>query len=249
MPYTPYQRYIATVLLFALPFQSCQSQLNVDNEESTSQASPKSGVYQRGSRGALTIPITPTRLASQRATSHPPFSTAICPQGGTSAHAASMVRSVDVTSASVTSIKAPDTPKQVPAPIFTTPRRASRASLRTFLLGFLLASNRVFGQPVAMFLDNVGETYEELGEKKKDLEYYEQALTMLRTLYRDQPHPEVAAFLNNVGWAYDALGDTKKGLTYYEQALEMLKALYGDCLLYTSPSPRDGLLSRMPSSA
>ena len=25
--------------------------------------------------------------------------------------------------------------------------------------------------------------------------------------------------------------------------------LIGDCLLYTSPSPRDGLLSRMPSSA
>ena len=25
--------------------------------------------------------------------------------------------------------------------------------------------------------------------------------------------------------------------------------LYIDCLLYTSPSPRDGLLSRMPSSA
>ena len=24
---------------------------------------------------------------------------------------------------------------------------------------------------------------------------------------------------------------------------------HGDCLLYTSPSPRDGLLSRMPSSA
>ena len=26
-------------------------------------------------------------------------------------------------------------------------------------------------------------------------------------------------------------------------------AKYVDCLLYTSPSPRDGLLSRMPSSA
>ena len=26
-------------------------------------------------------------------------------------------------------------------------------------------------------------------------------------------------------------------------------ALYTNCLLYTSPSPRDGLLSRMPSSA
>ena len=29
----------------------------------------------------------------------------------------------------------------------------------------------------------------------------------------------------------------------------VLQALDGDCLLYTSPSPRDGLLSRMPSSA
>ena len=31
----------------------------------------------------------------------------------------------------------------------------------------------------------------------------------------------------------------------YEKALEW----YHSCLLYTSPSPRDGLLSRMPSSA
>ena len=30
---------------------------------------------------------------------------------------------------------------------------------------------------------------------------------------------------------------------------EMPEPLLGDCLLYTSPSPRDGLLSRMPSSA
>ena len=27
------------------------------------------------------------------------------------------------------------------------------------------------------------------------------------------------------------------------------RMLVDDCLLYTSPSPRDGLLSRMPSSA
>ena len=33
--------------------------------------------------------------------------------------------------------------------------------------------------------------------------------------------------------------------------IETGRAAYGDecCLLYTSPSPRDGLLSRMPSSA
>ena len=30
---------------------------------------------------------------------------------------------------------------------------------------------------------------------------------------------------------------------------DLLKILPYDCLLYTSPSPRDGLLSRMPSSA
>ena len=29
----------------------------------------------------------------------------------------------------------------------------------------------------------------------------------------------------------------------------LIPGLFGVCLLYTSPSPRDGLLSRMPSSA
>ena len=42
------------------------------------------------------------------------------------------------------------------------------------------------------------------------------------------PNPDEGAF-----WA-TALGDGRGGAT---------------CLLYTSPSPRDGLLSRMPSSA
>ena len=34
-----------------------------------------------------------------------------------------------------------------------------------------------------------------------------------------------------------------------ELECEVLNLPYKDCLLYTSPSPRDGLLSRMPSSA
>ena len=38
--------------------------------------------------------------------------------------------------------------------------------------------------------------------------------------------------------------------TYAGQAMPLLVMLHGcTCLLYTSPSPRDGLLSRMPSSA
>ena len=36
----------------------------------------------------------------------------------------------------------------------------------------------------------------------------------------------------------------------YERFIKVLEQSLGkDCLLYTSPSPRDGLLSRMPSSA
>ena len=34
-----------------------------------------------------------------------------------------------------------------------------------------------------------------------------------------------------------------------EKALKAEVCLFSFCLLYTSPSPRDGLLSRMPSSA
>ena len=40
------------------------------------------------------------------------------------------------------------------------------------------------------------------------------------------------------------------GLDVYPNQLEVITAeQMMDCLLYTSPSPRDGLLSRMPSSA
>ena len=49
---------------------------------------------------------------------------------------------------------------------------------------------------------------------------------------------------------------TRRGMSIiqYKSTLahELGHAYYGDtptCLLYTSPSPRDGLLSRMPSSA
>ena len=40
-------------------------------------------------------------------------------------------------------------------------------------------------------------------------------------------------------------GEPRVGFGDYYQAFDK----WLDCLLYTSPSPRDGLLSRMPSSA
>ena len=38
-------------------------------------------------------------------------------------------------------------------------------------------------------------------------------------------------------------------LTRYLMAVLLIGGMLSYCLLYTSPSPRDGLLSRMPSSA
>ena len=52
-------------------------------------------------------------------------------------------------------------------------------------------------------------------------------------------HPEVLDAVNS------QLG---KGMTFFTNNSACVE-LAEDCLLYTSPSPRDGLLSRMPSSA
>ena len=41
----------------------------------------------------------------------------------------------------------------------------------------------------------------------------------------------------------------KKRNYYMVDHAEYLIGVFDNCLLYTSPSPRDGLLSRMPSSA
>ena len=38
-------------------------------------------------------------------------------------------------------------------------------------------------------------------------------------------------------------------LNLKDSGVDVVVGLYEGCLLYTSPSPRDGLLSRMPSSA
>ena len=43
--------------------------------------------------------------------------------------------------------------------------------------------------------------------------------------------------------------ESNLGTNSYDVRLGKTLALYKDCLLYTSPSPRDATLSRMPSSA
>ena len=54
------------------------------------------------------------------------------------------------------------------------------------------------------------------------------------------------------GDVYDGLAAktlSAEDLAFAQQHVRILSGLYGICLLYTSPSPRDATLSRMPSSA
>ena len=53
-------------------------------------------------------------------------------------------------------------------------------------------------------------------------------------------------YFANSGAVYEIGLDAKKKI---EEATESIRDSLGICLLYTSPSPRDATLSRMPSSA
>ena len=58
---------------------------------------------------------------------------------------------------------------------------------------------------------------------------------------------QIGYFLNQSTWSEE--GVLKLADTIAEEEYYGITAIPKGCLLYTSPSPRDGLLSRMPSSA
>ena len=60
---------------------------------------------------------------------------------------------------------------------------------------------------------------------KQSLQYYQEALEMLRAIYSGN-HPDVTNSLNNIGLVYNSLGEHTKALQYYQEALEMRKAIY-----------------------
>ena len=63
---------------------------------------------------------------------------------------------------------------------------------------------------------------------------------------------EVKNIFNKISYKYDFLNNLLSfGLhrLWKRKLVNLLEPLNGDCLLYTSPSPRDDELSRMPSSA
>ena len=70
-----------------------------------------------------------------------------------------------------------------------------------------------------------------------------------------QTHSTVVAHVDRPGLTredlegVDALVTDLQGVAIGVRTADCIPVLLYDCLLYTSPSPRDGSLSRMPSSA
>ena len=78
------------------------------------------------------------------------------------------------------------------------------------------------------FIDNMAQ------QLLKNHQRFNQSIILGSNLFMDIISEEAAALIASIGMVYSAnMGDNY--------------AMF--CLLYTSPSPRDGLLSRMPSSA
>ena len=80
---------------------------------------------------------------------------------------------------------------------------------------------------VATCLNNIGAAWGHLGEHKKAIEYYEQALSIDRDVYGKR-HPSVATYLHNIGMAWGHLGDSRRAKTYLQQAYSLFQEFYGD---------------------
>ncbi|MGB7381286.1 MAG: tetratricopeptide repeat protein, partial [Rivularia sp. (in: cyanobacteria)] len=71
-------------------------------------------------------------------------------------------------------------------------------------------------------LVSIGRIYSDLADKQKALQYYNQALPILRAV---EDRGAEAITLNNIGGIYDSLGENQKALQYYNQALTLRRAV------------------------
>ncbi|MEG4045315.1 CHAT domain-containing protein [Microcoleus sp. Pol17_C1] len=70
----------------------------------------------------------------------------------------------------------------------------------------------------ATTLNNIGLAYNDLGEKQKALEYFNQALPLFRAM---GDRAKEATTLTNIGLVYSDLGEKQTALDYYKQALDL----------------------------
>jgi CHAT domain-containing protein/tetratricopeptide (TPR) repeat protein len=77
-------------------------------------------------------------------------------------------------------------------------------------------------QRVAWTVNNIGFVYNALGEKRKALDYFTQALPLIRAA--DLGPTAEAVTLSNLGTIYSDFGETQKALDYLFKALPLLRA-------------------------
>jgi CHAT domain-containing protein/tetratricopeptide (TPR) repeat protein len=74
----------------------------------------------------------------------------------------------------------------------------------------------------AIDLNNIGGVYDDLGQKQKALEFYQEALSIWKEV---GDRAGEAATLNNIGGVYSALGQKQKALEFYQEALTIFQAV------------------------
>ncbi|MCP4220029.1 MAG: tetratricopeptide repeat protein, partial [bacterium] len=79
----------------------------------------------------------------------------------------------------------------------------------------------------AALLNATGNTFLNMGDNHKAIEYFDQQLEILKKCFGEK-HQNTATTLNNLGGAWDALGDNRKAIEYFEQALKIFKEIYGE---------------------
>ena len=68
---------------------------------------------------------------------------------------------------------------------------------------------------------NLGVAYERLGDDKKSLKYYKQALEMRQNLHGDNHHPDLIKSLIYVSLSYQRVGDKNNAIKHYKMAVDM----------------------------
>ncbi|XP_019646998.1 PREDICTED: uncharacterized protein LOC109487444 [Branchiostoma belcheri] len=80
----------------------------------------------------------------------------------------------------------------------------------------------------ASSLNNLGAAWRDLGDYRKAVSYYEQALEMNQSIFGESvAHPDIANSLNNLGVTWCDLGNYRNGISSFEQSLQMKHNMYG----------------------
>jgi len=88
---------------------------------------------------------------------------------------------------------------------------------------------KIYGEDhpqVAIYRNNLGNGWKDLGQYQKAIEYYEMALASDLKNYGED-HPQVAAYRNNLGVVWQALGQYQKAIEHYKLALASNLNTYG----------------------